>query len=362
LKLADRWRVRAFALACVALLGCDDRTTRDPTVVQEKVIDKIVPDPTVTRIDILYVLDRSPALSPYRDSLARQFSLAGASFASLPGYVDLHVGVVSADLGGNTEPPAVPVPGQCAGWGDGGALLRSSLVDDAFIALRQTPVAQHTNVHGTLAAALPSLADVGTVGCERAQPLEAMRIALDANPHNAGFSQPDAYLFVIFVAATTDTSPRSLAEYAAFLHSVKADPNHVFVFVVGADPRMHGFAALFPNREEVLSLEAPEVVYLAEQTYDYLHPFGPIIASPCFDTELLDVDPDRDGVQPDCVVTERVGGVGTLMQACDDGPGLPCWHVIADPQNCGAQLALSIERGDLEPPDGGIVEAQCVAP
>lgn len=361
MKVADRWCVRAIAVACVALLGCDDRTTVDPTIVQHDVLDKVWPVPEVTRVDIVYVVDRSPALAPYREALARELGFAGAGFVTQPGYNDLHIGVVTADLG-NDRDAAAAMPGQCAGWGDGGALQHSSLVDGSFITVRQTPAAVHTNVRGSLAAALPALADLDAVGCDRTQPLEAMRIALDDNPHNAGFLRSDAYLFVIIVSAQRDDSPRSLDAYAAFLHGLKSQLHEPFVFEASDDPRLRAFSRLFPNHSETLSI-ANAQLYSLSDTWDWLHPFGPTPGgSPCFDRDLLDTDPAADGVQPDCVVTERTRSGEALLPACTDGAGVPCWRVWANPQDCGPSqpFEVSVERGDLEPPEGAVDEAQCV--
>ena len=90
-------------------------------------------DPAPTPVDILFVVDNSPAAATYQDQI--QSSLEHV--ALLPGTVaarlDLHIGVITADLGDGSLDDRIAVPGSCHGTGDGALMRRSVLVDGAFM-------------------------------------------------------------------------------------------------------------------------------------------------------------------------------------------------------------------------------------
>jgi hypothetical protein len=324
----------ALIAVCALALGCDDRTTVQPPIETTRVLDKVWAPPRVDRIDVLFVVDRSPAIDPLRATLAHELELAGAEFDGMPGYVDLHVGVVDAS---------------------GGALLRSPLVDGPFITVRKSWAGQHTNVADTVAAALPALADLDAVAADRVQPLETMRIALADN--EAGFSRPNARLVVIFVTVQLDQSPRSLDAYAAFLKGVPSSLFGAQVYTVTDDPKLHAFANLFPERNTSMPLVNPDLAGLADFVYYSAHPWDVDLTSPCFDAPLLDTDPIADGLQPDCVVTEG----SALVPTCTTAATLPCWRIDENSPYCSLELPeIAIDRADIDPEDGAFDRAQCV--
>lgn len=131
-----------------------------------------------------------------------QLSLARALPAMLAnlGVDDLHVGVITSDLGTTGAPP-VGVVGQggCADTGrDGAFVLRPDLVDGPFVIHGAAK-----NYTGELPAALASLIAVGDDGCGFEQPLAATQRAL---ARDTGFVRDDAALAVIVVADEDDCS------------------------------------------------------------------------------------------------------------------------------------------------------------
>jgi hypothetical protein len=340
---------------------------------QEKVATVAWPDPAPYRIDLLFVLDDSPAMQPHQAMLADAMRSAGYELHAPD--VDLHVAVITADVGDEREAPNTPVPGQCAGWGDAAALRRSPLVDGSYIHYRWVRGVETTNVRGAVPDALAALADVGTGGCAHARPLEAMRIALDHDPHDGGFLRDDAKLAVVIVAGQDDESPRPLAEYEAFLKQLGRD---VAVLVYAGDPvqqlcgepptdRLHAFPQLFPNRGSFSLICALAQGGVAQLALSYHLPgWGPLYGVPCFDEPIVDVDETTPGVQPDCVVSEHIAW-GTdhqrerLLAACGTG-SFPCWRMVEDSQCTLAQhLRVEVDRGGEDPPDNDVVEAQCVS-
>ena len=193
-------------------------------------------EPTPTRIDVLLVIDDSPAMQPYAAHLADEMREESHVLGTLWADADIHIGVITANVGDERDIARTPLPGSCAGWGDAAEFRRSMLVDGPFIDHRWVGGVTESNTSGTVYDALAALANVGAGGCARARPLEAMRIALDHDPHDGGFRREGARLAVAIVAGQDDDSPASLDEYEAFLKGL--NPN-VTVQIAGGRP-LHG--------------------------------------------------------------------------------------------------------------------------
>lgn len=351
------------SILVIAMLGaaCVRDAMPELPPAQDGVETVVVRDPAPYRIDALFVIEDSPAMQPYAAQLAQGLRANAAGLATNENDVDVHAGVITADVGDERERANTPLPGQCAGWGDAGVFRRSALVDGTHIRYRKIRGDVRANVAGTVGDALASLGDVGTAGCVHARPLEAMRIALDHDPHDGGFRRADAQLAVIIIAASDDDSPRSLDDYAAFLHGLQ--PNVAVQLAGPASGRLAAFAERFPQRSYVwplATLAQGELLgqALADLTPGWRVPTG----SPCFDGPLADLDEATPGVQPDCTVSEYITGrEARLLAACGAG-ARPCWRIVDDGQCIAAQhLRLDIDRGGEDPPDNDMVEAQCVS-
>lgn len=364
--------MRSIVLIAGLCAGCVRDVMPDLPEAQESVATLVLPDPAPTRIDLLFVIDNSPAMQPHVPALADAMRAAG--FELQRAQVDLNVGVITTDLGAEQDLAQLPMPGQCAGWGDAAAFRRSVLVDGSYIHYRFVRDEMSSNVASTVPEALGALGAVGAGGCAQPRPLEAMRIALDHDPHDGGFLRDNAQLSIVIVAGKDDASPRSIDDYAAFLHRLR--PN-VAVQIEGGPAqsdcgdlptaRLRAFSQLFPNRGGFSSICGLADGGLASLGLSYFLPgWGPIIGTPCFDQPLVDTDGQTPGVQPECTVTEyidrgRADEQQHLLAAC--GGGAPaCWRLVEDAQ-CGAaqHLRLEIDRGGEDPPDNTIVEAQCVS-
>ncbi len=248
----------------------------------------VVPTEIERNLDILFVIDNSGSMSEEQLGLIDGVDELMAELAEVEGGLpDLHVGVVSSDVGAGP----FNISG-CTGNGDNGLLQvrpRSegcTPPSDSFISdLLEADGTRTTNYTDSLPATFACIARLGIDGCGFEQPLESMRRALDGrNPENAGFLRADAWLAVIFLTDEDDCStantqmfdtgqnavddplgplssyrcfefgvvcddddaralgPRQScrpredsqfmyapAEYADFLRSLKADPSRVFV-------------------------------------------------------------------------------------------------------------------------------------
>ncbi len=150
-------------------------------------------------MDVLFVIDDSPTMAKeqalLRHELPRMLNLLLAGGAGDPAYEksqllipriqDLHIAVISADMGTSTP---LGVPG-CSSTGDDGVLRRGQHC-------RDTPdfVWDYRGYHDPVQSALAVSCntDLGAAGCSFAQPLEAMLKALSPADPRAWTGEPSA--------------------------------------------------------------------------------------------------------------------------------------------------------------------------
>ena len=164
------------------------------------------------KLDLLFVVDDSPAMANMEAKLARELP------AFMPALVDattnkfdnLHVGIVSSSLGGGRF---TDVPGcEAGGAGDRGGRLSHPAdaglaAGETFMRLNGVPL----NFQGDAGTVFSRLAQVGHAGCPYPQPLEAARRALTkahdpTDPDNGGFLRDDAQLAVVIISNGDDCS------------------------------------------------------------------------------------------------------------------------------------------------------------
>lgn len=192
--MTSRWSL------LLLLAGCGDSEA-----VPARVEVAQFPAVETRQLDLLFLIDNSSGTLAWQAQLARAMPAFVASLAGGDEIPNLHVGVITPDLGttGSLQPttPAPPVgmvgQGGCAGAGDDGA-LRSLLVDvdDGF-------GARIRNYDGALSAALGTAIQIGSDGCGFEQHLRAIRRARDTNPE---LWRPDAATAVVALVDEDDCS------------------------------------------------------------------------------------------------------------------------------------------------------------
>jgi len=352
-------------LALLAGACAEDRSFEIPAIASKGVYSVSWPDPAPQRLDLLFVIDSSPAMAAFQDRLREGMWGVADAIPEVLGRLDIHVGVITADLGNGATEDRVAMPGACRGWGDAGALRRSVVVDGAFITDHRMPDRELVNTRGSFTDALRNISDVGAGGCARTQPLEALRIALDHDPHNAGFLRDDAKLAIVIITARDDESPGDVATYRDFLSRLKPDPDDVMVALAVTDGTSCGtngterLRALGGPTRLVTSLcsdDLPAFLFQASCVLGEARNY----TTPCIDAPLLDLDPVTPGIQPACSITDDEQS----FPGCADGAAPPCWRVATDEQLCtGAQhLRFFLDRGERDPRDANnVVVAQCVS-
>lgn len=175
-------------------------------------------------LDLLVVVDNSNSMQPKQVALRQAFDSLVDELARRPaGLPELHIGVVSTDLGAGTyNLPSCETIG-----GDAGLLQNAQRISgctppsDRWIGYAQgkSNVPDKTGADDLqrIKDAFKCIATLGSGGCGFEQPLEASRRALDPSklpPANIGFLRPEADLLVVlYVTDEDDCSAANTALY-----------------------------------------------------------------------------------------------------------------------------------------------------
>ncbi|MCE9577035.1 MAG: VWA domain-containing protein [Deltaproteobacteria bacterium] len=216
--------MRRFSLLVVILGACSGRKhaftdggadaprTVDASTIVPKVVIKDIPLVANRALDLLFVVDDSGSMAAHQNNLVANVPrMIDALTRFEGGLPDLHVGVVSSDMGAGLNNLA-----QCTPTGDAGHLLQGKpgttcagldagarFIDD----VRNADGTRTRNYTGELAPLFACMAAVGTTGCGLESHLESMRAALDpATAFNAGFLRADAALGIVILGDEDDCS------------------------------------------------------------------------------------------------------------------------------------------------------------
>ena len=198
--------------AALALAACHDAIVVGG--LQEVAAVRSIPN---RDLDILFVVDSSASTGDKQAALAAAFPRMMDVLSQVDGGLpNLHIGVVTTDMGTSSSGDAVPAPaigqpgaGGCTGRGDDGVLKRTATMTQSFLSDVEGPGGtRERNYTGTLREVFGALAQVGYTGCGIEQPLHAMKRALE-NPANAGFLRDEANLAIVILADEDDCSLKS---------------------------------------------------------------------------------------------------------------------------------------------------------
>jgi hypothetical protein len=165
-------------------------------------------------VDILFMIDDSSEMTAMQQKLVGQLATFVLALQNLPGGLpDLHIAVVSSDLGAPGDSSAAI---GCTASGDEGAFqsaprgscAASGLQPGATFISNAGGVANYT---GDLADVLACIVPLGSNGCGFEHQLASVARALGAGgapppPGNAGFLRPDALLAIFLLTNEDDCS------------------------------------------------------------------------------------------------------------------------------------------------------------
>ena len=175
---------------------------------------------TITpNLDLLFVIDVSGSMVDKQNALRRAFPKLVERLVT-DGRPNLHLGVVSTDLGTSAAGAATPPPGPsigavgaggCTSFGKGGRLtVNGAAVQGTFVVDKRDGTKNYT---GTLESVFSQMASLGATGCGFEQQLGAMRRALENTIDNAGFVRASANLGVVVLSDEDDCSAADPALY-----------------------------------------------------------------------------------------------------------------------------------------------------
>lgn len=186
-----------------------------------------------------------------------------------------------------------------------------------------------------------------------------------------------------------DPSPylNSVKTYVDDLRSLKADPDKdvMVAGIVGNPDKLkittdkllgpsceYGDQTAFPAiRTSAFLGQFPQNVEATICGADLSQPLVDIGAllkrsfgDPCFESKVIDYDPNTDGIQADCTVTDMRGDKEiAVIPSCAFAGRIPCWRVEVDEQKCSytaSKQKLVIDRGGVVPASDVHVKVNCV--
>lgn len=207
--------LRPTLLASLAILAACDDAPSDVVVggTFQRVLDP--PPAPITALDLLVVLDTSYSMAEEQADLLTYASteLFDRIASELGGLPDLHVAVITPDVGASGAPVTA-----CDGDGDDGH-FQAGTVDAPCLtggARYLTASGAGGNYPGTLDEAFACMARTAALGgCGFEQPFEAVRRALDRrHGDHAGFLRDGALLLVVVLTDEDDCSVDDPAFFA----------------------------------------------------------------------------------------------------------------------------------------------------
>jgi len=210
----------ALAAAAALLGACNTRPIARPGEAPAQVTPDTFNQSLNNKADILFLIDNSNSMEPKQESLKLYFPNFIQPLKDLPTKPDLHLGVITSDLGaGQFTPPSCSTIGGKQGMLQNSPLgptcATAHLNNTADRFLTYAPDASGgaaVNFTGDIADAFACYASVGTGGCGFEHQLASIRASLDGcdttckQPANVNFLRKDAYLAVIILTDEDDCS------------------------------------------------------------------------------------------------------------------------------------------------------------
>jgi hypothetical protein len=210
------WRVTRWAglaAALPVLWACNARTLEQPNTTPTSTTKNTFQETLNRKIDILFMIDNSSSMEQSQMNLATNLPSFMNVLKALPdGLPDLHIGVVSSDMGAGDG----SITG-CAGNGDNGVFHFAPTGTCTATNLQagatyiSSPIGGTPNFTGDITAVFQCIAQLGASGCGFEHQLASVARALGADgsgapQENSGFIRPEAYLAIVLITNEDDCS------------------------------------------------------------------------------------------------------------------------------------------------------------
>jgi hypothetical protein len=225
-RLAIRlFRWASLAAAAPALWACASRTVDRPVLKQDQTFVKTFQQSINRNVDLLFMVDNSSSMKNSQDNLRQNFPTFMTRLQQPPGLPNIHVAVVSSDMGAYNpgDPTAI---GKCSsssspGYAGNNGVFQYS-VGPAAAGCTATgldagatfisDIGGVRNYTGNLEDVFSCIAALGENGCGFEHQFASVLRALGADDlgappaENQGFLRDDAYLVVVFITNEDDCS------------------------------------------------------------------------------------------------------------------------------------------------------------
>jgi hypothetical protein len=278
------------ALAVLAVVGCFESGEPAPFVGPSCSLQNYWFIDVFNDLDVLFVIDDSPAMAPYQQSLEANAPVFIDILQAVPTHLNLSVAVARASDGSFVDP--VPCGAQAGShflWDYNGDTIR--------------------NFTGTLRDVFACLTRVGSNGSSQ-QVLASASQTLPAHPD---FLRDGAFLLVVLISAQDDGSPADPLTYANALNALTWSPNHVIPAAITRIPssRLQSFVDSYGSIGKIISIDQSS---WADALGVVSNSVGRRLGRLCLDGVLVQ--------PPSCTVT-RLQYAGTPMQQ-EIGTMPPC--------------------------------------
>jgi len=212
------WRVlrwAGLAAGAGALWACTSRTLETPTIIPQSVETKTITQKVNNNLDLLFMVDNSSSMSPMQDKLLKQLPSFMKAFEALPMKPNLHVAVISSDMGApsdsNIKCSTLGDQGKFYSQPEGSCTATTITMGDTYI----SDVDGVANFTDPIADVFQCIALTGDTGCGFEHQLGSIDRALGADGNgpppstNVGFLRDEAYLGIIMLTNEDDCSAAS---------------------------------------------------------------------------------------------------------------------------------------------------------
>ena len=212
-KQQRRWFGLLSGVGAVAVTAaCQEHALAPPIPVTSSTETDEVPINPSNKLDVVFMIDNSPSMQEEQANLIRNFPafMKTLQDAVPAGSLDVHIGVISSDLGAGSSDICPPK-------GDNGAFQHRALGMNrkckavprgSFIVAGP----EGNNFDGPIEEVFSCIAELGYSGCGFEHQLASLRRALGGDPttpmpaENVGFLRPDARLGVVLITDEDDCS------------------------------------------------------------------------------------------------------------------------------------------------------------
>jgi hypothetical protein len=313
-----------FAVAC----STASEPATPPPIDTSSVVQRQIPMAVNRRLDVLFVIDSSPAMTPYVERMhanIRQF----IDVLRQPTIPNIRFAVTSTGAFHGTQ-------------GMTGDFLVDFVGDDGN---------RQRNYDGDFADVVDRMISVGTDG-PPFDPFAAARTALDAHRR---YVRSDSYVAIIFISASSaGDDPIAVYNAEQFFKSLQPNWERMILGAITAgDSRLVSLVGKFFDRNAHVSIEDEDW----SAVWSIVMPrFKTSLGVPCIDEPL--VDPERG-----CAAWYTFPIGGEVITPCADTPERQCWKLERNEQYCvfADSWLIKIENARVDFPERVFLNLECLS-